>query len=168
MLLWRNIALVLAVAVITLGVVAAQQARSARQTENELAARYQHAFFESLGHTENVEVLLAKGVAASGPTQIAELFTALSASAYAAQSSLTSLPLMHGSTIETGKFLTQVADFGAMIARKAAAGIPPSEEEMTVLRSMRREVALLNDSLHRIYQDVAQGQMPWSEIQRRA
>jgi len=71
---WRTAALLLVVGVALAALWGAEQMRSRQAIERELAARYQQAFFDAVGHVENVEVLLSKGIAASTPGQLAEIF----------------------------------------------------------------------------------------------
>lgn len=163
---WRNIAVVLAVFSLVLGVFAFNEGRARRRVENELSARYRQSFYESLGHVENVEVLLSKGIAASTPTQIADIFSQLRTSALAAQAQITNLPLLEGTIMRTGKFLTQVGDFGLMMSRKAAGGTPPDEKDVTLLDQLKIEAAVINDALHKIQRDVADGKIAWEEIRK--
>lgn len=165
---WRTISLLLAVLAVGLGLWGMSEARSRRAITNELNARYQQSFYESLGHAENVEALLSKALAAYTPSQLAQIFTDLRTSALAAQAELTRLPLLEGTLITTGKFLTQVGDFSFTLAKKAASGSPPSEEEMQLLDKMRTEASLITDSLHQIQKAVASGQAPWEEIRRKS
>lgn len=165
---WRTAALLLAVGVALTALWGANQAQARRALESELAARYQQAFFDAVGHVENVEVLLSKGIAAASPRQLARVFSDVRDQALAAQASLTRLPLVQGALAETSKFLTQVGDFGFTIAKKAAAGTPPSDDEMGLMRRMREEAALISASLHQIQRESAGGRMPWDEIRSRA
>ena len=151
-----------------LGVWGLQQSNARAAAERELSARYQQAFFEALEHVENVEVLLSKGLIASSPEQVTRLFSDLRAHAAAAQVNLTQLPLFHGALMSTSKFLAQVADFGAQVARKAAAGEPPDGDAAEVMRRFREEAAALSAELHEIQKEAASGRMPWAELQRRA
>ncbi|HLS91163.1 MAG TPA: hypothetical protein VK101_07935, partial [Limnochordia bacterium] len=164
---WRTAALLLVVGVALAALWGAEQMRSRQAIERELTARYQQAFFDAVGHVENVEVLLSKGIAASTPGQLAEIFSDLRQQAFAAQANLTLLPLVQGTLIETSKFLTQVGDFGFTLAKKAAKGTPPSDDEMSLIRRMREEAARISAALHEIQREAAKGSMPWGELQSR-
>lgn len=165
---WRTVALLLVVATAATALWGAEQMRSRQAIESELAARYQQAFFDAVGHVENVEVLLSKGIAASTPGQLAELFADLRQQALSAQANLTLLPLVQGTLVQTSKFLTQVGDFGFTLAKKAAKGTPPSDDEMSLMRRMRAEAARISEALHEIQQEAAKGRMPWGELRRRS
>lgn len=165
---WRNAALLLVIGVALTAAWGVNQMRGRRALESELAARYQRAFFDAVGHVENVEVLLSKGIASSSPRQLARVFSDLRDQAMAAQANLTQLPLVQGTLIQTSKFLTQVGDFGFTVAKKAAAGTPPSDEEMELMRRMRAEAALMSAELHRIQRESAGGRMPWEEVRQRS
>lgn len=165
---WRLAALLLAVGVALTALWGVNQMQGRQALESELAARYQRAFFDAVGHVENVEVLLSKGIAASSPRQLARIFSDLRDQAMAAQANLTQLPLVQGTLSQTSKFLTQVGDFGFTIAKKAAAGTPPSDEEMSLMRRMREEAAVISAALHEIQRESAGGRMPWDEVRRRS
>lgn len=144
------------------------QREARREAETQLANRYQQAFFDAIAHVENVEVLLAKGLASSAPEQIARIFADLSREATAAQASLTQLPLQQGTLMRTGQFLTQVGDFAYSMTLKAAAGNPPDSAASDLMRRMQSEAALLSAALHQIQQEAADGPMPWRDVQRGA
>lgn len=160
--------ILLALLAVALGAWGLQQSNARAAAERELSARYQQAFFEALEHVENVEVLLSKGLIASSPEQVTRLFSDVRAHAAAAQVSLTQLPLFHGALMNTSKFLAQVADFGAQVARKAAAGEPPDGDALELMRRLRQEAAALSAQLHEVQKEAAGGRMPWEEVRRRA
>lgn len=165
---WRVAALLLVVLTGATALWGRAQMQERRAMENELSARYQKAFFDAVGHVENVEVLLSKGLVASTPRQIAELFSDLRLQALSAQDRLTQLPLVQGALIETSKFLSQVGDFGFSIAKKAAAGSPPDQDEIDLMQRLREEAALISAALHEMQREAADGRMPWGELRARA
>lgn len=144
------------------------QMQARRAAENQLANRYQQAFFDALGHVENVEVLLSKGIASSAPEQIARVFSDLSREASAAQANMTQLPLEQGALMRTSRFLTQVGDFAYVMTRKAAEGTPPDGESVDLMRRMQQEAALLSAALHQIHEDSRTGPMRWEEMRKRS
>lgn len=167
-MIWRAGTFLLAVLAVALGVWGLNQTQARTAAERELGARYQQAFFEAVEHVENVEVLLSKGLIASSPRQVTSLFADLRAHAASAQVSLTQLPLVQGTLMNTSKFLTQVADFGSSMTRKAAAGEPPDGEAFDLMQRLRQEAAKLSAELHQIQREAAAGRMPWEELRRRS
>jgi len=165
---WRTAALVLLALLGGAALWGKAQMDERRAVENELSARYQQAFFDAVGRVENVEVLLSKGIIASSPRRIAEVFSDVRLEALAAQASLTQLPLVPGALLETSKFLSQVGDFGFTLAKKAAAGSPPDQDELDLLQRLRQEAAQIAAQLHQIQKEAAQGRMPWGELRARS
>ena len=165
---WRTAALALIVLAGAAALWGRAQMEGRRAMENELSARYQQAFFDAVGQVENVEVLLSKGLVASTPKQLAELFSDLRLQALSAQANLTQLPLVQGALIETSKFLTQVGDFGFSIAKKAAAGTPPDQDDIDLMQRLRQEAAQISAALHEIQREAASGRMPWGEVRGRS
>ncbi|HHW11029.1 MAG TPA: germination protein YpeB [Firmicutes bacterium] len=147
------------------------QYRERLATERQLAAQYQERFFEAVGHVENVEVLLTKGllVAATGSNQsemAMSIFSDIWRQAFSAQAHITQLPVLQGTLMRTSKFLTQVGDFGFAAGKKIAAGMGLTDKERQDLFEFRKEAALLNQALKEIQAKVAGGQMPWEELQQ--
>lgn len=163
---WRTTTLVFALLALALGLWGYSEAKARQRVQTELDARYQQSFYELVGHAENVEILLSKGLAAATPAQISQIFTELWGQALAAQAGLTRLPLLEGTMMRTSKFLTQAADFGFTLSKKAASGQPPSADEMELVRKLRAEAAVVTDSLHEIGAEVSSGQAPWQEIRK--
>ncbi len=163
---WRIGALLAGAAFAVLLVWGLSQMQARREAENQLINRYQQAFFDSIGHVENVEVLLSKGIASSAPEQIVSLFADLAREASAAQANLTQLPLQQGTMMRTSRFLTQVGDFAYSMTRQAAGGSPPDSDSSDLMQRMRREAELLSAALHRIQQEAGDGPMPWEELRR--
>ena len=166
--LWRNAAILLAVAFAVALAWGLGQMRAREDAERMLSAQYQQAFFAAVDHVENVEVLLSKALVASTPEQVAQIFSDLREQAWAAQASLNRLPLLQGTLMRTSKFLTQVGDFGFSVARKAAQGVPPDGDTQELIRAMKDEARVLSAALGEIRREASGGPMPWEEVRRRA
>jgi spore germination protein len=163
-------ALVIALGVSLLWGVSQRNAR--RTTERQLAAGYQERFFEAVAHVENIEVLLGKAVLALAPAHrsdelSATIFSDLWRQAFAAQANLTQLPLLQGTLMRTGKYLTQVGDFGYMLARKISGGETIAEQDLAKLADFRRDATIVNQALQEAQASAAQGVMPWSDIKQK-
>lgn len=161
---WRTAALLLAVVVAAAALWGRGQMQQRRTLENELLARYQQAFFDAVSHVESVEVLLSKGLAASTPERLADVFSDVRLRALAAQASFSSLPLPAGTLAETSKFLVQVGDFAFSLAKKAAKGAPPSQEEIDLAHRLRQEAARIGAALHEMQLEAAKGRAPWGAL----
>lgn len=133
-----------------------------------LAAQYQRAFFDLLGHVENVSVLLAKGQVAGSPGQTALLLTDAWSQALSAQAHLNALPFAPGVHRRTSTFLTQAGDFAHMMAAEVARGRQPSPEMMASLAELQSHADRLARELHAIADGANRGQMRWHEVQRLA
>ncbi|MGI6609270.1 MAG: germination protein YpeB [Limnochordia bacterium] len=143
-----------------------------RASERQLAAGYQERFFEAVAHVENIEVLLGKAVVALAPAKRSNelsvtLLSDLWRQAFAAQANLTQLPLLQGTLMRTGKYLTQVGDFGYMLARKIGAGESVDTEELAKLEEFRRDAAVINEAMQQAQVSAARGTMPWSDLRQK-
>lgn len=168
---WRKATVAAALLVVLAGVWGISQLNARRETERRLTANYQERFFEAVGHVDNIEVLLAKGLLLSGsPSAGSELglsiFSDIWRQAFAAQANLTQLPLLQGTLMRTSKFLTQVGDFGYSIGRKLASGIQLKQEDQEKLAKFQKEAATLNSALRTVQAKAAGGSMPWGELQQ--
>lgn len=162
----RRVALVFGLIALALAIWGYDEMKTRQRAQTELNNRYQQAFFEAVGHVENVEVLLTKGLVASSPGQLSSHLAELREQAFAAQARLTQLPLVQGPLMQTNKFLSQVGDFGSSLTHKAASGTPPTEDEMQLMRLMKEEAAEISAALHQVQRQAASGQMPWEELRR--
>lgn len=168
---WRTAAVAASVLFVLVTAWGASQLKARRETERQLSARYQERFFEAVGHIENVEALLAKGLLVLSPKKRSNelsvtLFSDIWRQAFAAQANLTQLPLLQGTLLRTGKFLTQVGDFSYFVARKVSSGQELGSDEMGKLAEFRREAAILNSALRSAQVSASRGAMPWSQLQR--
>ena len=66
----RRVALVFGLIALALAIWGYDEMKTRQRAQTELNNRYQQAFFEAVGHVENVEVLLTKGLVASSPGQL--------------------------------------------------------------------------------------------------
>jgi spore germination protein len=169
---WRT-AVTAAAILVALSVVWGVSQMNARRTaERQLAAGYQERFFDAVAHIENIEVLLGKAIVALAPAKRSHelsvtLFSDLWRQAFAAQANLTQLPLLQGALMHTGKYLTQVGDFGYMLARKISAGETIGDEDLAKLEEFRRDAAVVNQAMQQAQASAAQGTMPWSDIRQK-
>ncbi len=170
---WRTAAIAAGLLIVLAGAWGLSQYNARQATEKRLSANYQERFFEAVGHVENIEVLLAKGLLiGSAPKAQGELslavFSDLWRQSFSAQANLTQLPLLQGTLMRTSKFLTQVGDFGYSMGRKLAGGAKLATTDQEKMAEFQKEAAVLNASLRAIQTAASAGKMPWSEIQQRS
>ena len=139
---WRTVVTAAAILVVLSVLWGVSQTNARRTAERQLAASYQERFFDAVAHIENIEVLLGKAILALAPAKRSDelsvtLFSDLWRQAFAAQANLTQLPLLQGALMHTGKYLTQVGDFGYMLARKISAGEAIDEEDLVKTRGVQ-------------------------------
>lgn len=170
---WLRATVAVGVLLVLAGAWGVSEHKARKESERQLSARYQERFFEAVGHIENVEALLAKGLLVLSPKKRSDelsvtLFSDIWRQAFAAQANLTQLPLVQGTLLRTGKFLTQVGDFGYFLTRQVSAGKAISADEIEKLAEFRREAAVLNSALRAAQISAARGVMPWSELEQQA
>ncbi|NLN19709.1 MAG: germination protein YpeB [Firmicutes bacterium] len=169
---WRTVVTAAAILVVLSVLWGVSQTNARRTAERQLAASYQERFFDAVAHIENIEVLLGKAILALAPAKRSDelsvtLFSDLWRQAFAAQANLTQLPLLQGALMHTGKYLTQVGDFGYMLARKISAGEAIDEEDLVKLEEFRRDAAVVNQVIQEAQASAARGTMPWSDIRQK-
>lgn len=143
------------------------QLSARRQAETMLGTRYQQAFFDALGHIENVEVLLSKALVSGSPRESIRYLSELWQQAFSAQANLNALPLRQGTLMRTSRFLTQLGDYSFVVGQKVATGESVSESDWQTLQRLHHEISALGVELTDVALKSADGQMPWEEIRQR-
>jgi spore germination protein len=136
-----------------------------KQLVTYLNNRNQRAFYEMVGHVENVENMLSKGIVSSSPTQRMMLFADIWQQAYAAQENLTQIPMTGPSMTRTSRFLNQTGDFTWSLAKNFARGLAVKPDDMTKLNKLHTEAGFLAAELQKIERSAADGRLTWGEIQ---
>ena len=86
--------------------------------EVALENNYQRLFFDVKKHVENVQVNLSKALVADSKEKNIILFSQIMNEAYFAQDKLGQMPISHGESAKTEKFLTQAADYSSYLIQR--------------------------------------------------
>lgn len=153
--LYRMFGTVLAVLAV-FGIYEFYKARAYRQT---LEDTYNRAFFELTDYVDDIDTLLAKGMLASSPGEMAGISQELSVQASAAKSCLAQLPITEVKLDKTAKFLSQVGDYTYALSQNLINKKSISEEEYETLNELGTYAGALNHSLGELSENVYSGQM---------
>ncbi|KKM09321.1 hypothetical protein SY88_19325 [Clostridiales bacterium PH28_bin88] len=126
-----------------------------------LEANYQREFYDVVGQVEQVEVLLAKSLAAGSPRQRVLYLTEVWSRASDAQSSLAQLPFKDVNLSASRKFLAQVGDYSHSLARSIAGGGGLSADQLAQLSRLHTEVGQFSRELHDTEAKMARGGFRW-------
>ncbi len=138
------------------------QQQMRRGLELELNNRYQRAFYDLITETQNLEVLLGKGLAVGGREQSSAIFASIWQQAMMAQSNLGQLPIPTQLTGRTAKFLSQVADYSNTLVRRAGTGSAVTEEYWEREKDLYNQAVALNRELRQVQAQVdANGPRYW-------
>ncbi|KUK40869.1 MAG: putative membrane protein [Clostridia bacterium 62_21] len=148
---------VLLIAVLAVGAVGAwgyDQSRARRGMEIFLSNRFRQAFYDTLAHVQNVEVLLGKTRAAGAPPQEIALLADLWQQAMQAEASVTQLPVDPVVVSRTAKFLSQTGDLASTLLRETAVGEDALAEHREDLDRLYTQAASLNRELRALERQV--------------
>lgn len=137
------------------------QYQDKKRLQTYLANRYQSSFYQLSDHVEKMEVLLAKGMVTSSPTQNLVIFSELWSESNAAKESLSNIPVSNRALTRTNKFLTQVGDFAYSLNKKGVKGTPPTNGDWTKLVELHRQAGTLNQELNKVETTVLDNNLVW-------
>ncbi|MEW8977643.1 MAG: germination protein YpeB [Symbiobacterium sp.] len=132
-----------------------------RLLANALEAERQRSFVDMAHHVEQIQTMLAKGLATGSERQNMRYMADVNRHAAAAFTAFSSLPLPAEVSTATGKFLQQVGDFSLSLLRDEAAGRSMTEAERAELERLRRESANLYQQLNAILTQYNRGGFRW-------
>lgn len=121
------------------------------------------AFYDMLGHIENVESMLSKSIVSNSPKQRMMIFSDIWQQAYSAKENLTQLPVSDPSTTRTSRFLTQTGDFAWTLAKKYARGQALKPEDTKKLNDLHTQAGYLAVELQKIQKETG-GSLTWGTI----
>lgn len=142
--------------------------RDRQQMVTYLNNRNQRAFYEMVGHVENMEVMLSKGIVSNSPRQRMMIFSDIWQQAWAAQENLTEIPIAETALTRTSGFLSQTGDYTWSLAKKYARGIAVKPEELQKLNQLHTEAGLLAAELQKIESTAADGLLTWGEVRNQS
>ncbi|MEW5762444.1 MAG: germination protein YpeB [Bacillota bacterium] len=147
---WILAALIAALVVGAVGAWGYDQTRARRSMEIFLSNRFRQAFYDTLAHVQNVEVLLGKARAAGAEPQEIALLADIWQQALLAETSVTQLPVDPVVVSRTAKFLSQTADFANTLLRKTAVGEEALAAHREDLNRLYTQAASLNRELRAV------------------
>ena len=155
----QNLYWLIGVVVVSLGVFGIYEFFKARAYRQSLEDTYKRAFFELTDYVDDIDTLLAKGMLATSPSEMAGISQELSVQASAAKSCLAQLPITEVQLDKTEKFLSQVGDYTYTLSQSLINKKSISEEEYETLNSLGTYAGTLNHSLSELSENVYSGQL---------
>ncbi|NLO37866.1 MAG: germination protein YpeB [Ruminiclostridium sp.] len=156
-----SVVIVMLAAVAAWGIYQYKRAADLRQ---ELDNQYNRAFYEMVGHVQNVEVLLIKSMVSSTPQMAAETLQEAWRQANLAQTNLGQLPITQDVLANTSKFLSQVGDFALTLDRQNINGKGINEKQFKTLESLHSYSVSLEDGLNNLQNSISGGRIRWNEL----
>lgn len=140
------------------------ESQAKKQLITSMNNRNQRAFYESIGHIQNVEAMLSKGIISNSPKQRMMIFSDVWQQAYAAQENLTQVPVSGPSLTRTSTFLTQTGDFAWSLSKKYARGLSIKPDELKKLNELHTQAGYLAMELLQIEKAASAGRLSWGDI----
>ena len=127
------------------------QSQAKKKYELALENSYQRLFFDVKKHVENVQVNLSKSLVADSKERNIILFSQIMNEAFFAQDKLGQMPLTHGETAKTEKFLTQVADYSSYLIQRHLEGEDITDEQRAALNGLQDNATEFNKELTNLH-----------------
>lgn len=127
--------------------------------------QYSRAFLDLSDYVDNVEVMLAKSLVTSSPRGTSTMLEEVWRQANLAQTNMGQLPVSPPVLEKTSNFLTQVGDLAYAYNTKTANGASLSDKEYDALKKMHGYAVSLQNSLHKIQDQIIEGKMAWGVAQ---
>lgn len=141
-----------------------QQFRARERIETALANNYNRAFYNTVDHVQNLEVLLAKSLVSADRSQDDKIFTEIWRHATATLDNVTQLPVSDVVAGRTAKFLTQLGDFTRDLATNAVDGKTLTGEQYNTLQKLYRQAGELNSELQKVETQITGGRISFREM----
>ncbi len=135
----------------------------ARRYEAAVQNNYNRAFFELNDYVDDINTLIAKGLAVNSPAHFAEISAELSRQSAAAKECIAQLPLSGVSLDNTEKFLSQVGDYSFYLSKNALYDTAITEEEYENLASLGRYAGNLSAALNSLCGELYAGAVSFSD-----
>ena len=127
------------------------QTQAKMKYEIALENNYQRLFFDVKKHVENVQVNLSKALVADSKERNIILFSQIMNEAYFAQDKLGQMPITHGESAKTEKFLTQAADYSSYLIKRHLEGEDITDEQRKALNGLQDNAAEFNKELENLH-----------------
>ncbi|MFO8060314.1 MAG: germination protein YpeB [Bacillota bacterium] len=141
------------------------QYRGRQLALNYLEGERQRAFYNLLYNVENMELSLAKCMAAGSPSQMQLHLAQASRYAESAISDLGGIPMGHTTLLRTGTFLNQTGDYALSLARTVSEGRALTESEQQQLGGLHQQATELGQALHDLRDRLGEVGHRWSTLQ---
>lgn len=127
------------------------QTQAKMKYEVALENNYQRLFFDVKKHVENVQVNLSKALVADSKERNIILFSQIMNEAFFAQDKLGQMPITHGESAKTEKFLTQAADYSSYLIKRHLEGEDITDEQRKALNGLQDNAAEFNKELENLH-----------------
>ncbi len=157
---------ILCVAIVTLAILAGvgiYQFKRANDLELLVRNQYTQAFHELTDYVRDVDFLLKKSMLVSGPAQMSAISSEIYMQTAAAKANLALLPLADADLSGTSKFLSQVGDYAAYLAKKVIGAGEITEEEYDMLEKLSGYAETVSTQLEDIEGKLQAGQISFKE-----
>lgn len=158
----RSVYIVLGLTITALALVAfggVYYYNQADTAKRELHNTYMRAFHDMSDYLNDIDVSLKKAVLASDATQLSTLSSELHLQAEGAKACLAQMPVENASFDNTSKFLSQVGDYCAYLARKAIHQEEITEEEYHNLSALSAYAETVSEEFSNMETSMYQGTM---------
>lgn len=123
--------------------------------EQALENHYQRLFFDVKKHVENVQVNLSKAMASKSKEQNVVLLSQIMNESFLAQDKLGQMPINHGDTAKTEKFLNQAADYSSYLIQSHLDGQDLTEDQKQALNQLETNTKAFNEELNELHDNLA-------------
>ncbi|NPV93396.1 MAG: germination protein YpeB [Firmicutes bacterium] len=140
------------------------QYRGRIETRNQLENTYQRSFYDLVNNMENIDVLIAKGLVSTSPSQDVLYLANTWKESSSAQENLNQLPIDHFLLGRTTKFINQTGDFTYTLARQVAEGKEISTDQRNSLLGLQKEADYLVRELQGLREQIRQQHFAWGSL----
>ena len=147
------------------GFIAVSASRAA-SCKRQLEHTYQRAFMQLASEMDDIDSTLQKCVYCTTPSMISSVCAQVFGKAMSAQTALSGLPVSPGDLEETAGFIAKVQDYAYFLARSAACGTGPDEEQRSAILSLSQTASILAGNLTQLAADIQSGRITLHELER--
>ncbi len=123
--------------------------------ETALENHYQRLFLDVKKHVENVQVNLSKAIASKSRDKNVMLLSQIMNESFFAQDKLAQMPISHGETAKTEKFLNQAADYSSYLIKTHLEGEDLTDEQKQSLNHLLGNTTAFNKELDTLHEGLA-------------
>ncbi|TCO74579.1 germination protein YpeB [Marinisporobacter balticus] len=163
----KGVFLALVVSCLGTGIWGYTQYQQNREHNVFLENQFQRMFHDMVVDVENIQVNLSKIRVTGSPKQNVLLFSDTRYLCYDAQEKLTQLPIAHGNVSRTEKFLSQVGDLSAALARNNLEGKPLNQDEKKMIEELHNYANYLSQQLISLQKNMADDGMRIGELRKK-